>query len=73
MEAFSIWHGIIVLVIVCVPAAVVGLVIWLVVRATKKPIAVSNPTASPVIAASPAPVAKPLGQLEAAAPRCSLE
>ena len=57
MESFSIWHGIIMLVIICVPAAVVGLVIWLVVRATKKPAAVSVSTASPAIAASPTPVA----------------
>jgi cytochrome oxidase assembly protein ShyY1 len=73
METFSIWHGIIVLVIICVPAAVVGLVIWLVVRATRKPAVVSVSTAPPVIPASPMPVAQSAGQQEAAAPQRSPE
>jgi len=52
MGSFSIWHWIIMLMVLAIPA-VIGLIIWLVIRATTKPAAESVPTAQPPFRASP--------------------
>ncbi|WP_084590702.1 SHOCT domain-containing protein [Arenimonas metalli] len=48
MGSFSIWHWIILLVILSIPVFI-GLVIWLVIRATRKPAAGSVSTTLPAI------------------------
>lgn len=39
MGHFSVWHWVIVLFLAGIPVAVVGLIVWLVVRASKRPVA----------------------------------
>ncbi|OOX16360.1 hypothetical protein Xazr_14410 [Xanthomonas campestris pv. azadirachtae] len=55
MGSFSIWHWIIVLIVLSIPVGI-GLVIWLIVRAARKP-AVSSRSTIPV-SASPQPSAE---------------
>ncbi len=43
MGSFSIWHWIIVLIVLAIPVGI-GLAIWLAIRSTKKPAAASKPT-----------------------------
>jgi hypothetical protein len=52
MGSFSIWHWIIVLVILAIPVFI-GLTIWLIVRASKRPPAVARSTVPPAIEGSP--------------------
>ena len=52
MGSFSIWHWIIVLIVLAIPFAI-GLVIWLIVRAAEKPAAASRSTVA--VSASPQP------------------
>lgn len=49
MGGFSIWHWIIVLIVISIPVGI-GLVIWLVVRAARKP---ATPSQTPVPASIP--------------------
>ena len=53
MGSFSIWHWIILLGMLAIPVCI-GLVIWLVVRATRKPTALSKPTGPPAAQSSQA-------------------
>lgn len=43
MGSFSVWHWIIVLFLAGIPVAVVGLIVWLVVRASRRPVAPASP------------------------------
>ena len=52
MGSFSIWHWIIVLFILAIPVGI-GLIIWLIVRASKRPPTVTRSTVPPAIPASP--------------------
>lgn len=55
MGSFSIWHWVIVLVVLCIPLGI-GLVIWLIVRAARRPV---SPTSSAVpFSAAPQPSAE---------------
>jgi len=54
MGGFSVWHWIIVLFVLGIPAAIIGLVIWLVARATRRPGASGSP-GSPTIVAGASP------------------
>lgn len=51
MGSFSIWHWIVVLFIVGIPGAI-GLIVWLVVRASKRPVAPASVAAPPPLPAS---------------------
>ena len=51
MGSFSLWHWIIVLFIVCIPVAIIGLIVWLVVRTSKRPVAPASVTAPPPLPA----------------------
>ncbi|RPD83470.1 SHOCT domain-containing protein [Luteimonas sp. 100069] len=42
MGSFSLWHGIIVLIMLAIPVGI-GLVIWLIVRAVRKPAVPAGP------------------------------
>jgi hypothetical protein len=46
MNQFSMWHWVIVLFLAGIPVAVLGLIVWLVVRASRRPVA-SAATALP--------------------------
>ena len=48
MGHFSVWHWVIVLFLAGIPVAVLGLIVWLVVRASRRPVA-------PAAAATPLP------------------
>ncbi len=43
MGHFSVWHWVIVLFLAGIPVAVVGLIVWLVVRASNRPVAPASP------------------------------
>lgn len=43
MGHFSVWHWVIVLFLAGIPVAVVGLIVWLVVRASNRPVAPAAP------------------------------
>lgn len=43
MGHFSVWHWVIVLFLAGIPVAVVGLIVWLVVRASNRPVASAAP------------------------------
>lgn len=46
MGGLSLWHWIIVFVVLGIPAAFVGLIIWMIVRVRRRPAATSIPTVS---------------------------
>ena len=52
MGSFSLWHWIIVLFILGIPAAIIGLIVWLLVRASKRPVAPASVAAPPPLPAS---------------------
>jgi hypothetical protein len=41
MSQFSMWHWVIVLFLAGIPVAVLGLIVWLVVRASRRPVALA--------------------------------
>lgn len=52
MGGFSIWHWIILLLALGIPATIVGLIIWLAVRASGKSAPALPPASSPAMPAS---------------------
>ena len=58
MGSFSLWHWAIVLFALAIPAAIIGLVIWFIVRASRRPGGVTSPAAAPPGAASARPSAE---------------
>ncbi|MGY0561351.1 SHOCT domain-containing protein [Luteimonas sp. A277] len=50
MGGFSLWHWIIVLFVLGILAAIIGLIIWLIVRVTRRPHAATAPSTPPAIA-----------------------
>lgn len=47
MGGFSVWHWLIVLCFLAVPAGVLALIVWLAVRGTRKPSAPASPRDAP--------------------------
>ncbi|NZA27800.1 SHOCT domain-containing protein [Luteimonas sp. SJ-92] len=48
MGSFDVWHWIVLLFILGVPAAIIGLIVWLVVRASRRPVSAAGAAAPPV-------------------------
>ena len=59
MGSFALWHWLIALIVIGIPALIIGLLIWLVVRVTRRPRSAASAPAAP---AMPAP---PVGSAEA--------
>lgn len=64
MGSFSLWHWVIVLFVLGIPAAIIGLLIWLIVRVSRRSKVVATPGTQPAPAvSSPPPVESRLQEL----------